>query len=631
MRPPIRSARRATATSSATIRASRASSSRTTGDNRGYGPEHDLARENIFAELESYGLSVVLEPFQYNSVTYYNVVATMPGTTNPDQEYILGAHMDSVDNPGADDNASGTALMLQAASILSQYPSDYTIRFIAFDREEQGLIGSYAYVNAHSGDDILGMLSTDMVAYNTGANSADIFAGSGSVQLQVAVAAAVAEYGQGLSYVQNGLSGGSDHRPFEQAGYQACLFIEDWGNPNYHTQRDSVDTPNYIDYAYAVRMSRTIVGFLVDAAGVQVPIDALEFTFPNGTPEFVAPGGGTRMRVEVSGRGNAVPQPGTGVLHVEIGGGWQSIDMEPIADNVYDAVFPAAVCGSVCLYYVSAETLEGEIYTDPRNAPDATYAATVAKGLIVGFHDNFETDQGWTAVNLGATSGDWQRGVPINDPRWAYAPISDSDGSGKCFVTENENNPSYPDPWNTDVDGGAVRLFSPILDMTAAGDISYDYFLRLTQAAQNTDHLIVEIDSHAGGGPWTEIARHSDNRGLAWTHHIITQAELEAAGVELTDQMQLRFTANDAESQSIVEAGLDAFMISTLDCFDIGDVNCDGVIDTLDIEPFLVALFDPQGYEALYPDCDITLADIDGNGIIDALDIEPFLWLLFGP
>ena len=60
-----------------------------------------------------------------------------------------------------------------------------------------------------------------------------------------------------------------------------------------------------------------------------------------------------------------------------------------------------------------------------------------------------------------------------------------------------------------------------------------------------------------------------------------------------------------------------------------GDLNCDGVIDALDIEPFLVALFDPESYPTQYPDCDINNADINGDGSIDALDIEGFLGLLF--
>ncbi len=64
-------------------------------------------------------------------------------------------------------------------------------------------------------------------------------------------------------------------------------------------------------------------------------------------------------------------------------------------------------------------------------------------------------------------------------------------------------------------------------------------------------------------------------------------------------------------------------------CGLLGDTNCDGVIDAGDIEPFLVALFDPEQYPVQYPDCDINNADINGDGAIDALDIEGFLGLLF--
>ena len=62
-----------------------------------------------------------------------------------------------------------------------------------------------------------------------------------------------------------------------------------------------------------------------------------------------------------------------------------------------------------------------------------------------------------------------------------------------------------------------------------------------------------------------------------------------------------------------------------------GDLNCDGEINALDIEPFLVALFDPAQYPIQFPDCDITNGSINGDGSINALDIEPFLDLLFGP
>ena len=147
------------------------------------GLEHDLARDNIAMLMSSFGLDVALDPFELNGETLCNVVGTIEGTTNPDQEYIVGAHFDSVNwedpengAPGADDNASGVALILEAARVLSAYESDYTIRFIAFDAEEGYGAGSGAYATEHVNDNILGMISCDMVSYNNGWYSVNILA-----------------------------------------------------------------------------------------------------------------------------------------------------------------------------------------------------------------------------------------------------------------------------------------------------------------------------------------------------------------------------------------------------------------------------------------------------------------------
>jgi hypothetical protein len=574
------------------------------GDDRGFGPEHDLARDNVETFFTLYGLDVMLEPFQYGGDTYYNVVATMTGTIHPDQEIILGAHFDSVNNPGADDNASGTALVLEAARILSQYDSAYTIRFIAFDREEQGLIGSSHYVSDHFGDDILGMVAADMIAYNTGANSVDVAGGADSLELKTALVNAVAEYGDGLGSAPTGPSGSSDHAPFEEAGYPACLFIEDWGNPNYHQQNDSVDTPDYIDYAYATRMVRSIVGWLTDAAEVDVPYDGLAFAYPEGRPDYVDPDGGTVIRVEVVAVGAAVPQPGTGMLHYDAGNGWHSAAMEVVSPNVYDAVMPPADCTSEIAYYFSAESAGAATYTDPWFAPTETYAAIAAYGYAEPVHDDFETDQGWVAENLGATAGDWDRGVPVNGS--PFDPAADADGSGQCYVTGNQG--------NENVDNGAVRLTSPALDLSS-GDvgITYQYYAFMTDVMH--DFLRVEISPAADAGPWTEIAVHSGG-GTFWHEYEITGAEIEGAGVNLTANMKVRFTANDDTPQSIVECGLDDFRVYDYQCEPPcpGDITGDGAVDVQDFLALLAAWGDSGGP-----------ADVNDDGTVDVLDFLDLL------
>ena len=62
----------------------------------------------------------------------------------------------------------------------------------------------------------------------------------------------------------------------------------------------------------------------------------------------------------------------------------------------------------------------------------------------------------------------------------------------------------------------------------------------------------------------------------------------------------------------------------------LGDLNCDGLVNAFDIEPFVLALANPDGYAAAYPDCWIMLADCNGDGVVDAFDIDCFVELLTG-
>ncbi len=61
-----------------------------------------------------------------------------------------------------------------------------------------------------------------------------------------------------------------------------------------------------------------------------------------------------------------------------------------------------------------------------------------------------------------------------------------------------------------------------------------------------------------------------------------------------------------------------------------GDLNCDGVVDAFDIDAFVMALTDPDGYTAAFADCDMMLADVNGDGLVNAFDIDPFVELLIG-
>ncbi len=239
------------------------------GDNRGIGgAHHDLARENIAATFASFGLPVERDEFLYSNQTYQNIVATKIGRLYPDQVFVIGAHYDSVGNPGADDDGSGVASLLELARIFAEYDTAYTIKFCAWDAEEVGLRGSTAYVVERRDQLVRGMIQIDMIAHNAGLNRQDIYAGTLAIGLRDGLMAAFPLYGNGQGVQSNPYAGFSDHAPFDTARYSAVCFVEDnyQSNTCYHQQCDNVDNPNYIHYDFAANFVRVIAGYLADNA-----------------------------------------------------------------------------------------------------------------------------------------------------------------------------------------------------------------------------------------------------------------------------------------------------------------------------------------------------------------------------
>ena len=347
----------------------------------------------------------------------------------------------------------------------------------------------------------------------------------------------------------------------------------------------------------------------IDAAATlaAVPNATLAIGFPEGLPEVVGPGEEASFLVQIDELNETIV-PGTEALYVRDAGedAYAPVALSDLGGGLYEAVLPAKPCGPATQYYVAASTNEGSVVTSPAGAPEAFYGASVGV-LEEVVLDTFEDDLGWEAEVLGASSGHWQRGVPVNDPLWDFDPESDSDGSGSAFLTQNEMG-------NTDVDGGAVRLTSAPIDM-AGGDvvISYDYYLNLQDNDDAADRLVVEIAPD--GGAWVEIASHGASGGLDWQSHAIGQADLDAAGVAPTGSMRVRFTANDAGTPSIVEAGVDHFAVSVVSCGGAceADFNGDGELSILDFVAF------QQAFVAGGED-----ADFNGDGELSILDFVAF-------
>jgi hypothetical protein len=587
------------------------------GDDRGYGPEHDLAMDNIVDLFESYGLSVELHPFSYSSSTYYNVVATQVGTVYPEQQFVIGAHYDSVSNPGADDNASGVALVLEAARVISQYASEYTIVYIAFDREEQGLVGSTAYAQDHQDDDIQAMISADMVAYNTSVEDARIYSHASSHPLRDALGVAIEEYGDGLSWFDAGWIGASNHAPFDALGFQAALLIEAdvWENPHYHTQQDSFDTPGYLNFPFAIKMVRGIVGWLVDNAGVQV--SALFIELPEGAPWRIDPEVPTDMLVEIKdGSETLMPESATMYYRYDEGD-FLSVTMEPLGGDLYQATLPPASCDDSPQFYFAATGDEGTTIYKPEAAPAATYSAIVAN-LTTFLSDDCESDLGWTVENIDLADGGWGRGVPVNHDR--HDPPTDYDGSGQCYLTDND-----PVTDNSDVDGGPTRLISPLMDLSDTENPQLRFARWWANDDQDGDPFDMEV-SNDGGTTWVLMERLT-NIPEGWVQQTLNLADFVAP----TAEIQVRFAAQDSPNNSIDEAGIDAIELFELTC-DLsatGDHDGDEDVDLYDYN-WLQICFSGEGF--LHPEgmsCEVF--DFNGDSDVDLDDYASWGGVFDGP
>ncbi|UCG68084.1 MAG: M20/M25/M40 family metallo-hydrolase, partial [Thermoplasmata archaeon] len=246
-----------------------------------YAPECNQSAQYIFDEFAIYpAITVESHYFVYNSQVMRNVIATLPGiNASNNKVYLVAGHYDSyasgnpmTNAPGADDDASGTAVALEAAKILSEYKFEATIKFAAWSAEEVGLIGSqiWAQEAAESEMEIDAYLNFDMIGYDpNNENGLDIRYDSPSQWISNEMETINADYGIGLNITTIKGGGASDHMSFWQQGYQAVSCIEhDFNTPNYHTTTDTVDKLNM---GFDKKVTQLGLATLAKLAGVLTP------------------------------------------------------------------------------------------------------------------------------------------------------------------------------------------------------------------------------------------------------------------------------------------------------------------------------------------------------------------------
>jgi hypothetical protein len=238
--------------------------------------------------FERNGFTVSHDSFQFDGVEMHNVIGELRGKERPDEIVLAGAHYDTVyGSPGADDNASGVAVLLELARIMSDQIQGRTLRLVAFANEENPgnapweTMGSYHYAKAckERGDNIVGMISLEMLGYYSDAPGSQTYplpfslvypsvgnfvAFVGYLDTRKWIKRCIGSFRNQTLFPSEGVAAPaflrdvnrSDHWSFRQFGYPSMMLTDtsNFRNKLYHTVKD---TPGILDFD---RMARVTIG-----------------------------------------------------------------------------------------------------------------------------------------------------------------------------------------------------------------------------------------------------------------------------------------------------------------------------------------------------------------------------------
>ena len=256
----------------------------------------NAAADLISRRLASFGYDLTEQPYQVEELAVRNIIAERRGTDQPDRVIVVGAHYDTVvGSPGADDNASGVAVLLELARLHAETRFRKTVRFVAFTLEEPPFfrsrhMGSRIYTSLlkEKGDQIEAMLCLESVGYYsrepgsqsfpfpvfwlrwrypTTGNFITIVSNDDSQPLQTQVRDGLVAH---MNLPVETYTGPwwipgvdwSDHGSFWNEGYPAVMLTDTalFRNPHYHRP---TDLPATLDYRAMSELVRGLAGALV--------------------------------------------------------------------------------------------------------------------------------------------------------------------------------------------------------------------------------------------------------------------------------------------------------------------------------------------------------------------------------
>ncbi|GIV10940.1 MAG: hypothetical protein KatS3mg020_0431 [Fimbriimonadales bacterium] len=251
-------------------------------------------------------------------------------------------------------------------------------------------------------------------------------------------------------------------------------------------------------------------------------------------------------------------------LHYRVNrGAWQTVRMRPVgADGAFTAV-PVPACGSSFEYYFEARDTQGRATFYPRNGANAPLSTLAALSTQVILEDTYETNLGWSVQNDSSlTAGAWTRGAPRGTSQNGLPanPGADSPDAGNscAFTGQGSQGGSVGE---ADVDGGPTHLVSPVMNLAGA-DAIIEYYRWFYNGTQLNDTFWVEV-SNDNGATWTRVETvaftGSENQ---WVRRSFRVGDY----VTPTAQVRVRFGTSDSPNDSVVEAGVDHFVVRRIVC-----------------------------------------------------------------
>ena len=252
----------------------------------------DEAARYITQTFNSFGYNVEFQEYNVSNTTAKNIIATKIGVKTPEEIIIVGAHYDTCFNPGADDNASAVAGLLELARFISDKRTNRSIKFIAFVNEEPPFfktedMGSRVYARAAKKrkDDIKAVLILKSIGYYSDSlysqryppffglfypNRGNFIAIVGNLRSRWLVKKVVSNFKKETQFpIESIATFGfipgvdfSDHWSFWKEGYPAVMITDTafYRNPNYHSSSDTYETLNYENMAEVVKgLSRVLI------------------------------------------------------------------------------------------------------------------------------------------------------------------------------------------------------------------------------------------------------------------------------------------------------------------------------------------------------------------------------------